>query len=53
MVWESVDVFGHDKLNAFVSAVDVADFKDLCVVAKDVRGHLEWRDVDYIDVWVF
>ena len=40
-------------MNSFCSTIYIADLKNLRVVTEDVRGHLEWRNVDDINVWVF
>ena len=53
MIGELIDVFWRHKVNALRAALNVTDFKDLCVVTKHIRCHLEWRHVDDIDIRVF
>ena len=42
MVWELLDIFRSHEMHSLISTLDIPYFKDFCVVAKHVRGHLEW-----------
>ena len=53
MIRELVDVFRHDEVHSLSTTVDIADFKNLRVIAQNIRGHLEWRNVDDVNVGVF
>ncbi len=53
MVWESVDVFGNYEMHTFIATVNVSDLEDFCIVAKNIGGHLEGRNINDVDIWVF
>jgi len=52
MVREPINVLRDDEMDSLVSTLDIADLENLCVITENIRGHLEGRNVDYINVRV-
>ena len=50
---KSVDVVRHYNVQTTLWAVDLANLKDLHVVAQHIAGHLEGRHIDHLDIWIF
>ena len=50
---KSVDVVRHYNVQTTLRAVDLTNLKDLHIIAEHIAGHLEGRDIDHLNVWIF
>jgi hypothetical protein len=52
MMWKLVYIVWYNDVESCVGTVDLTDLKDLHVIAKHLRGHLEWSNIYHFNLWV-
>lgn len=53
MIREFFNVLRHYEVHSLRGSFHVTDFKNLHIVSKDIRRHLERWNVNHIHIWVF
>jgi len=53
MMWESIYIIWNQNVETALGRIDLTNLKDLHIIAEHIAGHLEGRDIDHLNVWIF